>query len=157
METPMETPTETPATNPANAHVPGETLHRLVHAFKRAMREGLQDADMPLPISQMRTLKWIIKSPGVTAQQIAARTGQDKGRITRLVKELEENGLIERRPHPEDGRSQTLHLTPKGDALMEEYRAVESKIRTRMANGLSQKQITDFNEIASLMADNLES
>ncbi len=40
---------------------------------------------------------------------------------------------------------------------MEEYRAVEAKIRTRMATGLSQKQITDFNEIASLMADNLES
>ncbi|WP_417812272.1 MarR family winged helix-turn-helix transcriptional regulator [Thalassospira alkalitolerans] len=140
-----------------NTHVPGETLHRLIHAYKRAMREGLAAADMPLPVSHMRTLKWIAKTPGVTAQYIAAATGQDKGRITRLIKELEDKNLIERRPHPEDRRSQTLHLTREGDALVDNFKTVETKVRTRMAGNLSQSQIQDFNRVASLMADNLES
>ena len=32
------------------AHVPGETLHRLVHAYKRSLMNAMVDADMPMPI-----------------------------------------------------------------------------------------------------------
>ncbi|MDP2697654.1 MarR family winged helix-turn-helix transcriptional regulator [Thalassospira sp.] len=144
-------------TEPVNELLPGETLHRLFHAYKRAMREGLHAANMPLPVSHMRTLKWIARTSGLTAQQIAAQTAQDKGRITRLLNELEQNGLIEKKPHCDDRRSQTLHLTPAGDALMDSFRTVETQIRTRMARGLSPKQIRDFATITGLMAENLES
>ncbi len=79
-----------------------------------------------------------------------------KGRITRLLKEIENDGLIERRPHPIDRRSQTLHLTAAGDALMNDVQSAEQDVRTRMTRGLTPKQIRDFDEIANLMADNLD-
>ena len=137
-------------------HVPGETLHRLVHAYKRRLMTAMVDADMPMPISHKRVMKWIVRIPGITAQQMAEKSGQDKGRITRLLKELENDGLIERRPHPEDRRSQTLHLTAAGSAKMEDFRAVEKDVRTRMTRGLTPQQIQDFVKIANLMSDNLE-
>ena len=40
---------------------------------------------------------------------------------------------------------------------MDSFKNVETKVRTRMAGNLSQSQIQDFNRVASLMADNLES
>tara|TARA_B100000161_G_C33494295_1_gene388515 strand:- start:448 stop:939 length:492 start_codon:yes stop_codon:yes gene_type:complete len=138
------------------AHVPGETLHRLVHAYKRSLMNAMVDADMPMPISHKRVMKWIIRIPGITAQQMAEKSGQDKGRITRLLKELENDGLIERRPHPIDRRSQTLHLTAAGETRMEAFRTVEQDVRTRMTRGLTPQQIRDFVEIANLMADNLD-
>ncbi|WP_412558099.1 MarR family winged helix-turn-helix transcriptional regulator [Thalassospira sp. MIT1370] len=138
------------------AHVPGETLHRLVHAYKRSLMNAMVDADMPMPISHKRVMKWIIRIPGITAQQMAEKSGQDKGRITRLLKELENDGLIERRPHPIDRRSQTLHLTAAGETRMEAFRTVEQHVRTRMTRGLTPQQIRDFVEIANLMADNLD-
>lgn len=137
-------------------HIPGETLHRLVHAYRRAMRDALDAAGMPLPISHLRMLKWIAKTPDITAQQIAAHTAQDKGRITRLVKELEDKNLIERHPHPQDRRSQTLHLTENGHAIMNSIKQVETGVRSRMARGMTPQQIRDFNAIAALMAANLE-
>ncbi|MBP3126806.1 MarR family winged helix-turn-helix transcriptional regulator [Thalassospira sp. ER-Se-21-Dark] len=137
-------------------HVPGETLHRLVHAYKRRLMHAMQAASMPMPISHKRVMKWIVKIPGITAQQMAEKSGQDKGRITRLLKELENDGLIERCPHPEDRRSQTLHLTAAGSAKMEDFRAVEKEVRSRMTSGLTPQQIHDFVEIANLMSDNLE-
>ena len=60
-------------------HVPGETLHRLIHAYKRTTMNAMQAADMPMPMSHKRVLKWIIKLPGITAQQMAEKSGQDKG------------------------------------------------------------------------------
>ena len=158
MTTDPNAPTASTAPNASNdpAHVPGETLHRLIHAYKRTTMNAMQAADMPMPMSHKRVLKWIIKLPGITAQQMAEKSGQDKGRITRLIKEIENEGLIERRPHPEDRRSQTLHLTPAGDTLMTEFRSVEQDVRTRMTRGLTPQQIQTFVEIANLMADNLE-
>lgn len=34
--------------------------------------------------------------------------------VTNAVRRLEEAGLVERRPHPEDGRAVVAHLTPTG-------------------------------------------
>lgn len=138
------------------AHVPGETLHRLIHAYKRMTMNAMQAANMPMPMSHKRVMKWILKVPSITAQQLADKSAQDKGRITRLLQELENEGLIEKRPHPIDRRSQTLHLTPAGDTLMTEFRSVEQDVRTRMTRGLTPQQIQSFVEIANLMADNLE-
>jgi DNA-binding MarR family transcriptional regulator len=35
-----------------------------------------------------------------------------------LIQSLEARGLIERQPHPHDGRAVGLHATPQGQALM---------------------------------------
>jgi DNA-binding MarR family transcriptional regulator len=37
--------------------------------------------------------------------------------VTKLVDGLERAGLVERRPHPGDGRRVQAHLTPSGEAL----------------------------------------
>jgi len=137
-------------------HISGETLHRLIHSYKRSIINTMSDADIPMPFSHKRVLKWVLRMPGITAQQMAEKSGQDKGRITRLLKEIENDGLIERRPHPIDRRSQTLHLTAAGNALMNDVQSAEQDVRTRMTRGLTPKQIRDFVEIANLMADNLD-
>ncbi|HEX8487148.1 MAG TPA: MarR family transcriptional regulator [Propionibacteriaceae bacterium] len=40
--------------------------------------------------------------------------------VTPLVKRLEAAGLIERTPHPEDGRAVLASITPRGHAVMEQ-------------------------------------
>jgi len=45
---------------------------------------------------------------------LAGGWGCDASNVTWLVDRLEENGLVERRPHPSDRRVRTVALTPKG-------------------------------------------
>jgi len=45
---------------------------------------------------------------------LAGGWGCDASNVTWLVDRLEENGLVERRPHPTDRRVRTVALTPKG-------------------------------------------
>jgi DNA-binding MarR family transcriptional regulator len=43
--------------------------------------------------------------------------------VTQIVTRLEQDGLVERRPDPSDGRAVLVHITPAGDAVMATRRA----------------------------------
>jgi len=134
----------------------GETLHRLLHAYKRAMREEYDAADIDLTVSHIRVLKGIAGLREGTAQNIADRMRQDKGRIARLIKDLADEGLIERRPHPTDSRSQQLALTPTGRDMRQRIATIEARAGARMAEGLPEADIHRFIELAEAMIANLE-
>ncbi|AUG53171.1 MarR family winged helix-turn-helix transcriptional regulator [Thalassospira marina] len=133
----------------------GETLHTLLHAYKRALRQAYQQAEIPLAISHIRTLKGINSVPDCTPLALSTRTKHDKGQLTRLLKDLLAENLIEKHPHPDDKRSNILHLTPEGHQIMMRIKEVEEIAASRMATGLSPDEITDFNRLANIMSANL--
>lgn len=59
-------------------------------------------------------------NPGLTQIQLGRGISRDKSSVTPLVKGLERDGLIERRPSTSDRRSVTLQLTRKGEAHLDE-------------------------------------
>ncbi|ERJ20049.1 transcriptional regulator [Salinisphaera shabanensis T35B1] len=139
-------------------HTPiGETLHRLLHAYKRAMRDGYTTAGIELTGAQIRMIKGIASDPDASAQAIAKRTRQDKGHIARLIKDLEGEDLITRRPHPSDSRYRQLKLTAAGHALATRIAEVEAEAGARMARHLPDPDIERFVELAEAMIANLES
>ena len=139
----------------------GESLHRLLHAYKRALRQAYQEAELPLSVSHMRAMKVINHSQQnpqniCTAQLIAQRLQRDKAQITRLIKDLLGEELIEKHDHPEDRRSQVLMLTPKGRSMVAQIRDIENLAGHRMATGLNAAEISDFIKLANTMAENLK-
>jgi DNA-binding MarR family transcriptional regulator len=58
---------------------------------------------------------------------LAEHFGVGKATISRQVKVLEQLGLIERRPDPDDGRAQLLALTDEGRRRVETARAARQK------------------------------
>lgn len=134
----------------------GETLHRLLHAYKRAMQQGYIEAGIDLNVSQIRVLKSISGSRERTAQDIAGRMRQDKSRIARLLKRLATDGLITREPHPDDHRSQQLRLTNQGRALLDHISAIDARAGVRMAGHLSDSDMRRFIALAESMMANLE-
>ena|ERR1700712_1529191 len=50
----------------------------------------------------------------MTLREIASRLGRDPSTVTLAVDKLEDADLVERRPHPTDGRKRTLVLTDRG-------------------------------------------
>jgi DNA-binding MarR family transcriptional regulator len=63
-------------------------------------------------------LSLMAHNPGITSRQLAAALGLLPPNVVGLVNTLEKRGLIERQPHPVDGRAVGLHLTPDGAALV---------------------------------------
>ncbi len=57
-------------------------------------------------------------NPGVTSRQLCASLNILPPNLVGLIQSLESRGLIERKPHPTDGRAVGLHPTEKGVSLM---------------------------------------
>lgn len=53
----------------------------------------------------------IVHNPGITSRQICAALGLLPPNLVGLLNALEKRGLIERKPHPSDGRALGLHPT----------------------------------------------
>jgi DNA-binding MarR family transcriptional regulator len=65
-----------------------------------------------MPFSRYRALKRLRHER--TLVELAEEMGTDAPATTVLVNDLEQRGLVERRPHPEDRRAKLVSLTPAG-------------------------------------------
>ncbi|WP_158700989.1 MarR family winged helix-turn-helix transcriptional regulator [Phytohalomonas tamaricis] len=137
-------------------HIFGESLFRLLHAYKRALRENFTAVGIELTVSHIRVLKRIAGMPQCTAQAVAAGMQIDKGRIARLMKELETEHLIEKRHHPEDSRSRQITLTHQGRTLIERINTVEAETSEYMVAGIDKEQLMTCAHIINDMVKNLE-
>lgn len=94
---------------------------------KLALLHVLAEAKQPLPLSHLAAHQHCVRS-----------------NITQLVDRLENDGLVRRRPDPEDRRSVRAALTPAGErahadgmrALLEEQHAIVSALSTGDAANL---------------------
>ena len=90
-------------------------------------------------LSHWRVLAAVAEVPGRTANEVVAVTPMDKGIVSRAVKSLIGEGLLERRASDSDGRLGHLHLTTSGEklyrAIAADIRAVEKQMRASLPPG----------------------
>lgn len=80
---------------------------------ERMAAYGLKQVDFSV-------LSLLSHNPGATSRQLCATLDILPPNLVSLVAAMDSRGLIERRPHPRDGRAVGLHLTPAGDKLVRE-------------------------------------
>lgn len=88
----------------------------LVWETRGEWRRKVSDAT-GLPFSRVRILWRLLNAP-MTLTQLAVSTS-DAPAATVAVNDLEERGLVERNPHPENRRAKLVSLTPAGRQLVE--------------------------------------
>lgn len=79
----------------------------------------------------------VTHNPGITSRQLCTALGILPPNLVGMVNGLERRELIERRPHPRDGRAMGLHLTAAGQKLMRDAEmtaaALEADVATRLS------------------------
>jgi DNA-binding MarR family transcriptional regulator len=74
--------------------------------------------------SHVGLLRLIAADPGMSQLRLAERVGIVPSRIVKLLDELEQRGLIERRRSPTDRRHHELHLAPAAAERLADVRRV---------------------------------
>jgi MarR family transcriptional regulator, organic hydroperoxide resistance regulator len=74
-------------------------------------------AEFGLHVGQEMVLIELWQSDGLRGGELACRLGVEPPTITKMLRRLENFGLVERRPDPADARSFRVYLTPEGRAL----------------------------------------
>jgi DNA-binding MarR family transcriptional regulator len=86
----------------------------------------------------------VVHNPGVTSRQLCAALNILPPNLVGLVQSLESRGLLERLPHPHDGRAMGLHPTDKGLELMEKAEATASELEMNIASKLTPNQVQNL-------------
>lgn len=123
---------------------PAANLSNFV-AFMTAFGESLQllkmrmqdDAEKGLGPLHLRALCLCQLSPGAPQQQLVQSLGRDKGQIARLIRDLEERGLLERTPDAQDKRVWRLSVTPEGDKKCAWFSGLEAGVAQDLLGSLS--------------------
>ena len=62
-------------------------------------------------------------NPGISQSALGRAIARDKSTVSPLIKDLQQNGFISRKPSPHDRRSVTLALTKKGERTLDKLHA----------------------------------
>jgi DNA-binding MarR family transcriptional regulator len=79
----------------------------------------------------------ITHNPGITSRQLCTALNILPPNLVGMINALAQRGLIERQPHPRDGRAFGLHLTAEGEALMQQAEGTASELELEAASRLS--------------------
>jgi DNA-binding MarR family transcriptional regulator len=92
-------------------------------------------------------------TPAISQQTLASTLGTVPSRIVGLLDELEEQGLVERRPHANDRRTYALHLTEKGRSTMQTIGRVAREHRQDLLAALSEEEQHTLSEFLQRIAE----
>jgi DNA-binding MarR family transcriptional regulator len=91
----------------------------------------------------------VLGARGATIQQqLSTDMGIDPSAMVKLINELEETGLAERRRRPNDRRAWEVVITPKGRRALERARRLASQVEDEVLGGLSAR---DRSELLTLL------
>lgn len=96
-------------------------------------------------------------SEGLKQSELAELLDLQPITLTRLLDRLAENGLIERRPDPNDRRANRLYLTPAARPLLEKLSDLGTDMMGLVLEGLDPKAIERMLRDLNLMRENLRS
>jgi DNA-binding MarR family transcriptional regulator len=77
---------------------------------------------------------------GPSQQELATRLQIHPSRLVALLDNLEKRSLVERRPHPQDRRLYSIHLTPNGDELLQTIGKVAREHQDALLSALDKDQ-----------------
>ena len=92
----------------------------------------------------------------MTPSELAAIERIQRPTATRIVARLEQEGLVERAPDPEDGRCSLISVSAAGQALLGRLRGRKDAYLARRLRDLSDRDLATLRRAASILERMLE-
>ena len=96
----------------------GLLLWQVTNRWQAAQRAALKPHGLThVQFVLLASLTWLAADGPVTQRQLADHAATDPMMTSQVLRTLEQRGLVERLPHPRDGRARALAVTSRGRAL----------------------------------------
>lgn len=97
----------------------GWTLHDVFRLLQRAWNRRLRESGLGISPAQSRVLTEIYRRGGLTQTALADSVEMERAPLGRLLDRMEELGLVERKPDPQDRRVRLVFHTDEAECLDE--------------------------------------
>lgn len=107
--------------------------------------------------ARMEALSAIMNTPEPSAQvDIARRLRIEGPTLTRMIDALSKDGLVERKPAPDDRRTKHLSLTEDGYAVLSDIFAITDDMRERLLGDMSEEEMVVLTKALRKMLQRLD-
>lgn len=96
--------------------------------------------DFNLTPVDFSVLSLIGHNPGITSRQLCSALNILPPNLVGKISAMEQRRLIDRRPHPQDGRAVGLHLSAEGEKFMSQAEQTASQAEGEVTSGLSEAE-----------------
>lgn len=121
----------TDAAFPTTGYLAWQFSQLMAGRLERALRAE------DLTLAQHNALQHAARTPGVSAAEIARRSGITAQSMGAAVNQLVERGLLRREPHPTSRRSMRLFATDEGHSAAARAASIGTRIESEMSSPLS--------------------
>ncbi len=88
---------------------------------------------------------------GTPSTSLGPKMGMEATSLSRTLKTMEEKGLIERKPNPEDGRGVLIHLTEFGREKRAYSREKVLTFNETIRKNVTEEQLDNFYKVAEII------
>lgn len=136
-----------------------ETLGYLINDVARLIRREFHKRieSSHFTQAQARALVYVSRNEGIRQVELAELLEIQPITLARMIDQLEEHGLVERRQSPVDRRAYQLYLTPAAAPHLESIRAIGAALRADLLQGVSEQHAALVQEVLRKMRINLTS
>jgi DNA-binding MarR family transcriptional regulator len=129
-------------------------LFRIVNRLTLNLKNDLRPAKMTL--SRWRTLSVLTASDGRSMGELAAYMVIEQPALSRIIDQMERDGLVTRRLASRDNRVVQVYLTDAGRQMFRQIRPLELRHYEQTIEGFKPAELEDLNKLLSRLWDNLD-
>ena len=123
----------------------GYLLAKASQHWNERLQEGFAEAGYPeVRASYGSVLIPLLEEDGLRMGEIARRARLSKQTMTTMVRLCERDGLVERRPDPDDGRATRVHLTAKARRFQPAAERVLARLERDVRRSLGERRLAEL-------------
>ena len=138
---------------------PTDPLGWLLAYCSKRVRDALVQrfaaAGYRISAEQWSIMAQLWQADGLSQQVLANRFHRSKVAAFHLISKLEQQGVVVRRPNPDDGRSNLIYLTPTGRTMVEELVPLAQGVLDKAAMGIASGELDIARRVLYQIAHNM--
>lgn len=116
----------------------------------------LSEKGVNLSRQQVVLMKILNEDGPLPQNNLAFLTDRDKTSLTRLVNGMEKKNLVARTTSPEDKRVNLVHITKKGEKVLNETAPALLAIASEMESGISAEEVETVIRVMGKIQENIK-
>ncbi|MEJ0007440.1 MAG: MarR family transcriptional regulator [Steroidobacteraceae bacterium] len=123
--------------------------------WRNTMNEELQAVGQSH--ARWGTLYWIsVFGDRINQTELAARMGVEQPTLGRVLRELEADGLIQRRAPSDDRRARVITLTPASASLMQKINKIQNSVRASLLRDIDPRELAGCLAVFAKILENMD-
>ncbi len=125
-------------------------------AIARRLQKNFRQAGVELTVEQWSVLVHLWKEDGLSQQELCNRTFRDKPSITRLLHNMEKQGLVKRVSSKTDRRINKIQLSDAARNMKDQSTTIANDTLNDGLEGVTKEEIEVVKKVLQQVYDNLK-